>query len=372
MAAQISLVILALLAAVTAAYVARPILFPLALAALIAFALRPVDRMLIRKLRAPAIAVSVILVISIVTLIGGAIFMLSGPATKWISNAPQNFEKIEYKIRPVKESVEEISKAADQIEEITAKAKDPDKLKVEVARPTLTDTVLSMTTEVLIELGITISFLFLLLAYGDDLLKRMSKLAPKGEHRASLYDLFNTIESVISRYLFTFSLINMGLGTVIGLGMWAIGMPNPLLWGVMAACLNFIPYLGLITGSAIVFFVGLVTFESPFYAALAPGIYYVANLIEANAVTPALLGKALSVNVIVLFLSIIFWGWLWGIGGIIIAVPLMGAFKVICDHTHALRYVARFLGGGLEDEVDEVKQEQEQAKIEPRGEPEAA
>jgi len=338
--------VLAVLATAAALYVARPILFPMALGSLLAFALRPVERLISNRTRLPSVATAagIVALLILVLLIG--IFFLSAPATKWMNNAPRQFSQVERKIQPVKESVEGISKAAGELEEMTkAAAKDSDKLQVEVARPTLTSTVLSFTTEAFLEAGITVSLLFLLLAFGEKLLLRIARLA-KGHRQDVLLDIFMSTEKVISTYLFNFSLINIGLGTVIGLGLWAIGLPNPILWGVMAACFNFIPYLGLIAGSSIVFFVALVTFESPAYACLAPLIYYVANLIEANAITPMILGKAMQINVIFLFIGILFWGWMWGIGGMLIAVPLMGAIKVICDNVDYLKSLGRLLAGG--------------------------
>lgn len=300
-AADLSLIILAILAVLAAVMLGRPILFPITLALLMALATKPVARTLSERLKFPPIVAAALLVITIIGLFGGGVFALSGPASKWIGEAPQKFQEVERKMRPVKKSVEEITEAAGKIEKITETAKDPDKVKVEVARPTLTSTVPSATAEVGLEVLVAISCLFLLLAFGDDFLERIAKMKIFRGKKDNLHSLFSDAEDMISRYLFRFSLINIGLGIVIGLGMWAIGMPNPALWGAMAACFNFVPYVGLMAGSSIVFFVAVVEFDSLWHAALAPAIYILANGVEANAVTPSLLGKALSVHVLVLF-----------------------------------------------------------------------
>lgn len=346
--AEISLIILAVIAILGAAMFARPILFPMTLAVLMALATKPVARKLCENLKFHPIVASVLIVLFIMGIGIGGMFALSGPAGKWISEAPQKFQEVERKIRPVKESVEEITEATGHIEKMTEAARDPSKVKVEVARPTLTSTVLSMTAEVGLEFLIAISCLFLLLAFGDDFMDRIADL--KGNKtKNALIEMVKSAEEMISLYLFRFTLINCVLGLVIGLGMWALGMPNPALWGVMAACLNFVPYLGLIAGSSIVFFVAIVEFDSLLKAAIAPAIYIIANAIEANAVTPSLLGKALSVHVIVLFFGILLLGWLWGIGGVLIAVPLIATFRVMCSHFEPLKPVAQFLGGGSKE-----------------------
>ena len=345
-AASISLIILAVIAVLGVAYLARPILFPITLASLLAFALQPVARFLSKQAKAPPpVAAAALVATLLITLIGG-IYLLSAPASKWIGNAPRQFEEIEHKVRPVKESVEDISEAAEKLDKMAEGVKSEDKVKVEVARPTLTATALSVTSEVLLELGIAISCLFILLAWGDQFLRRVSRASGPFSKDHDLVEVFGRIEAMVSHYLFTFSLINAGLGLVIGIGMWIIGMPNPILWGVMAACLNFIPYLGLAAGCSIVLFVALVSFDSAFYAALAPLIYFAVNMLEANVVTPALLGKAMSINVIVLFIGILLWGWLWGIGGVLIAVPMLGALKVICDQFDELSPISILLSGG--------------------------
>lgn len=347
--ANISLIVLATLAVVAGAALARPILFPVALATMLALAVKPVARVLGTKLKIPPIITSALIVLTIISVVCVGVFALSGPASKWIGDAPKKFNEVERKIRPVKESVVEITEAAGKIDKITEPARDPDKLKVEVARPTLTSTVLGATAEVGLEFVIAISFLFLLLAFGDDFLERIANLEMLRGREADLLSMIRNAEEMISRYLFRFTLINIGLGIVIGLGMWAIGMPNPALWGVMAACFNFVPYIGLITGTIIVFLAAVVEMDSLWTAALAPAIYLIANSIEANAVTPSLLGRALSVHVIILFFGILLLGWMWGIGGVLIAVPLMATARVVCDHVDVLKPIGRLLGS---DSVD--------------------
>jgi predicted PurR-regulated permease PerM len=155
--------------------------------------------------------------------------------------------------------------------------------------------------------------------------------------------MFFQIERGISQYLLTFTAINVCLGIVIGTGMWLIGMPNPVLWGVMAGCLNFMPYIGAFVGSGVVFLVAALSFDSMGQALLAPAIYAAANTIEGNVITPLILGRSMRLNPIFIFLSVVLWGWMWGVGGALIAVPLLAMTKIACAHSRRLQSVATLL-----------------------------
>lgn len=336
-----------------AIYFVRSILFPVALSLLIALALRPLVRYL-KERNIPQVVSAVAILLVLMAMTGFGLYAVAAPATAWMRNAPRQMQEVQVKLEPLRRATQEIGKAFEQVQGIT-KPVEADTPKVAVSESTLPNMVLNTTGEMLVAVGLVFSSLFVLLAYGDGFFKAISNLGPTPQHRVNILRLIESIEKMISRYLMTYGLINVGLGIVIGLGMWAIGMPNPLLWGVMAGALNFIPYFGLVVGSAILFFAALVTFDdSLLHAALAPLIYYVANLIESNWVTPTLLGRSLQMNIVILFLGVLFWGWLWGIGGILIAVPLMAAFQIVCEHFRILEPLARFLGSPEPKEPEPV------------------
>jgi predicted PurR-regulated permease PerM len=129
----------------------------------------------------------------------------------------------------------------------------------------------------------------------------------------------------------------------VGTGMFLIGMPNPVLWGVIAALLNFIPYIGALLGVALVALIAFVTFDTIWMALLAPFIYLTCTTIEGQIVTPLILGRRLEMNTVAIFLAIAFWGWLWGIAGALIAVPLLVTVKVFADHVEGLAALGEFL-----------------------------
>ena len=167
---------------------------------------------------------------------------------------------------------------------------------------------------------------------------------PTFKDKRSAVEIIRGIEDHISYYLFTVTLINIGLGLSIALALYLLGMPNPLLWGTLATILNFIPYLGAITGGLLVLVVAAITFESLELVLLAPGIYLSLTSLEGSFITPLILGQRLTLNPIVIFVSLIFWGWLWGIAGALIAVPMLVCFKILCDRIEPLESIGDFLG----------------------------
>jgi predicted PurR-regulated permease PerM len=151
----------------------------------------------------------------------------------------------------------------------------------------------------------------------------------------------------------TIALINCGLGLVIGLGLWAIGMPDPLVWGVAAALLNFLPYIGALTGIVTVGVISLVTFQSFGYALMAPLFYFAAQVLEGQFITPMIVGRRQELNSVSIFIALAFWTWLWGPIGSLIAVPLLVVVKVFCDHFDGLQHLGNFLSAQQAAEEDE-------------------
>lgn len=318
-----------------ALYSARAIMFPLTLAAFLALPLRPIMRWL-QAMFVPKFVGAALLMASCLMVILFASYWLAAPATEWIEDVPSKLREAELKLRAIAAPLNDLKEATAQVEAITETSDSVNTLKVEVQQPRLSSTVLTATGDFALGSMIAISLAFLLLVFGDDVLTSMVSAMPTRKDRRHLEQLFFDAEQTISRYLLTYTVINIGLGTVIGTALWLIGMPNPILWGVMAATLNYIPFLGLIAGTGVVFLVALLSFDSAAYACLAPAIYLVANGIEANIITPTLLGRSMKLNTVAIFISIVVFGWMWGIGGAIIAVPALSVAKIVCDRNERL------------------------------------
>src|SRR6266849_7090050 len=184
--------------------------------------------------------------------------------------------------------------------------------------------------------GETLVLLYLLLASGDLFLQKLVRVMPTLRDKKRPVDISHEIQQNISNYLFSVSLINIGLGLVVSGGLYFMGVPNAAMWGIFVAVLNFVPYFGPVAGVIVLGAVGLLTFDTLWKGLLPPAWYLLLHLLEANLITPVLLGRRFTLNPVVIFVSLIFWTWLWGVPGALLSVPILVSIKVICDRVPAL------------------------------------
>jgi predicted PurR-regulated permease PerM len=324
-------------------YLARDLLLPIFLALLLSLLLRPVVKGL-RRLRVPeALSAAVLVVVLLVGLVGAA-FSLSEPATVWIKRAPVVMHQLEFKLGDLRESVESARRASHQIEQMAAAA-DDEAQAVVVRGPSLAEQALTQTQVILAQLFIVLVLLFFFLAGGRNMLEQLMGTMTNLEDRIHYATIAGTVQKNIAAYLATVTLINTALGLVTTGLMMALGMPNPGLWGVMAGFLNFIPYLGAGVSLMIIALVSALTFDSLLQIALPPMAFLALTTIEGNFLTPLIVGRRLTLNPIAVFLTILFWGWLWGIPGALMAVPILAVFKILCDAHKPLHSMGALLGG---------------------------
>jgi predicted PurR-regulated permease PerM len=325
-------------------YFAKPIFLPLVLALLLSFLLAPVVRGLKRLLIPQAIGAALIL-LAILAAASYGVYSLSQPATEWMAKGSEGLNDIEQKLIELKKPVEKLTKeTAERVEKLTKLNDDKKTQVVEVKRASLVNIVFNQTWEFVIGIALIIILLYFLLASGDlFLLKLLKVFTPlKDENRA--IEIAHQIEGDISIYLLTITIINIILGAATGLAMFILQMPSPILWGVMAGFLNFVPFIGAAAGISIVGLVALTTFENSGHILLVPTVYFIIHILESNFITPLILGRRLALNPVVIFLGLIFWGWMWGIAGALIAVPMISIFKIICDDVKPLSAIGEFLG----------------------------
>jgi predicted PurR-regulated permease PerM len=202
--------------------------------------------------------------------------------------------------------------------------------------------------------GVTFSFvagllvmfvlLYVLLASGDLSRRKLVKLLPTLAEKKRAIRIARRTEKQISSYLFTITCINVGLGVAVGAAMYLLGMPTPFLWGTMAGLLNFAPFAGSMVSALVLLAVASVTFDSIEMLVLVPLVYIALTTIEAYLVTPTILGKRFRLNVIAVFLSLFFWGWMWGPAGVLLAVPMLATLKIISDQVDRLAPLGELLG----------------------------
>jgi predicted PurR-regulated permease PerM len=342
---SLSLSILMILAIGGMLYVARAVLMPIVLALLLSFLLSPLVRGLAR-LRLPEPLGAAVVLLTLVGMLMLGVYGLWEPATQWFQRLPQSMAQLENKIRLVKESVADFSEATKQVEKMTnmqSEAASPT-LKVEMQRPSLTGTILDQTLSLLATAGAVTILLYFLLASADLFLLKLVRVLPSLTDKKIAVTIVHEVRHDISYYLLTITLINAGLGVAVGLAMFGLGMPNPLLWGVMAAVFNFIPYLGAVASMIILAIVALLTFDDLGRALLVPGVFLLLTALEGSFITPTIVGRRLTLNPVAIFVWLTLWGWLWGVPGMLLAVPLLAALKIVCDHVQPLNPIGEFLG----------------------------
>ena len=199
------------------------------------------------------------------------------------------------------------------------------------------------TPEFITSTTLLLILLYFLLAYDGVFLNKLIRILPTLSDKKRAVSIASDIEGQVSRYLFTVTVINICLGIAVGTTVGLLGLPNPVMWGVMVALLNFIPYLGALTGIICITLGAVLSFPSFSYALLFPAVYLAFATLEGNFVTPWVMGRSLTLNPVLILLSLIFWGWLWGIPGIILAVPMLAAFKIFCSHVEGMEAIAEFL-----------------------------
>jgi predicted PurR-regulated permease PerM len=324
-------------------YFGRAFFLPIILALLLSFLLRPAVRGL-KKIHIPEALSSALLILGLLGLVvlGGA--ELASPAYDWMGQAPQSLRRIEGKIRNLKKPVQTVSKATEQVEKMTKVAGPDSPPKVQVTTESLGSRVLSKATELVSGAVVTLILLYFLLASGDLFLRKLIKVLPSLEDKRRAVEIARQIETEVSTYLVTITLINVTLGLAVWGALALAGVPNPLLWGVLATFANYIPYLGPIVMISVLAMVGLLTFPDVPRALIPPGAFLLLHGLESFLITPLILGRRLTLNPVVIFLGLTFWGWMWGITGAILAVPIMVVFKIFCDHSEPLAPIGEFLG----------------------------
>lgn len=334
-----------LLGVLTALRVGKAVALPVILALLLNFVLSPIVRALGRA-RIPPVAAAGLVLLFLLGATGYGVYRLARPASAWVQSVPDVIEEAEWKLRGIREPVEEVQKAAEEVERL-ASMEDGERSQdreVEVTDGSVGKNFFERTRDVLAGGLVMFFLLFFLLASGDLFLRKLAHVLPRFHHRRRAVVIVRRTERQVSRYLLTFGLINLGLGLAVGLAMWLLEMPNPVLWAVMAAALNFVPYLGPLVGIVITGLVAITTFDSMSHAVAVPLCYFLLNAIEGNLVTPLIMGRRLTLNPVAIFIGVMFWGWLWGVPGALLAVPLLAVIKIICDNIELLTPMGEFLG----------------------------
>lgn len=342
-ASQVAVVTLGIFATVAVGYLARSVVLPVLAAAVISMALKPPVRWL-RKCHLPTPLAAALVLVVFVSLTSFAAVHLGRPAIAWMDSAPESMARLKTKFRPWLGSAARLSAAASTVGNLGA-PDEPHKApqKVEVADNHVATTVITWTGDVMSGLGKTIVLAFLLLAAGDFFMQKLVQMMPTLRNKKQAVEISRDVQQKISSYLFSVGLINIGAGVAVGLALFALGLPNAIMWGGVAALTNFIPYFGPIMTIGAVGLAGLLAFDSITVGLLPALAYFVIHLVETNLITPYVLGRRFLLNPVVIFVALIFFAWLWGVAGALLAVPILTTFKAVCVRVTALEAVDDFL-----------------------------
>jgi predicted PurR-regulated permease PerM len=278
----------------------------------------------------------------LISAVGIGFFQLSQPASRWINDAPQHMTDLRQRFQKLFPRGARISEATAAVKDLGAtKAEKAEEQKqapsVEVRDSRGTGSLLNWTGTLLAGIGETVVLLYLLLASGDLFLQKLVHVMPTLSDKKRAVEISHEIQENIAHYLFAVTLINLGLGLLAGVGLYFIGVPNAAMWGIFVAVVNFVPYFGPFVGVVVLAAVGLLTFDTLGKGLLPPVWYGLLHLVEANFITPMLLGRRFTLN------SLIFWTWLWGVPGALLSLPILVSLKVVCDRVPAMSSISELL-----------------------------
>jgi predicted PurR-regulated permease PerM len=324
-------------------YVAAEIVLPLILAIVLKLLLQPLVRLL-EDVHIPRVIGALLSVLLVLLAFGGTISMLAGPAAAWAGKLPEAIPKLKDSLSFLQDPIDAVQGMMKQIESLTGDAGSSS--PGPGMRPsTLVGAVLSGSATATSGVFATLLILFYLLVSGETFLRRTVEILPRFRDKRQAVELSLHIERDVSAYLLTVSCINAIVGIATGCVMWACGVANPVLWGAVALVLNFVPILGAMVGIVIFLMASVLSLGVTWWAVLPVGLYFGIHMIEGEFATPMLLARRFTINPVAMILSLIFWYWMWGVPGAILAVPLLAIIKIVCDDLRPLRAFGHLLEG---------------------------
>lgn len=342
--ASTAIVVLATLAVGFTLWAAQGLLLPVLLAMFFALIGNPIIRLLQRLYVPRFVSALLVLVLGL----AGTIVLaqqLVAPAGEWVRQVPREMRDLAPKLRSLVKPVQEANKAAENIAraaggESTAKP-------VQVVRTEVNDPykALATTPRMIASILAVVLLTFFFMVYGQSLQRNAIALLPGRQEKKVTVEILQSIEHEMSRYVLTISLINVVVGLALAGALYWMGIPGDeaLLWGTMAAILNYAPYVGPLVGIMVMLLMGFVAFDEFWQSVLPAAVYLGLHTVEGQVVTPIVLGARMALSPLVLILALMVFGWLWGIVGLLLAVPLLVCFKIVLSKIEGLEGWARLL-----------------------------
>lgn len=326
---------LALLYTVT---LVKALIIPLVLAAFIGLALNPIVARGTRH-HIPRWLGASVLMASLIAGIATGIGMLAEPAMGWLHSAPTQIRSFIPKLQHFTRPLEAAGRATQTLVNghPTLSAQNPSDVAISVWD------VLANAPKVLAAVLTVLLLVFFFLIYGDLILRRLVEIAPSFGYKRHAVSIVRGIQTEVSRYILTTIVINASLGFTTAAMLYLLHVPDPLLWGTVAMFANFIPYVGAIVTTTTLLFVGLIHFEVLTNALLPAVCFACITAVEGNLITPMILGRRMRVSPIAILIWLLIWGWLWGVPGALLAVPMLTSAKLIAERVRGWEWFARMV-----------------------------
>jgi predicted PurR-regulated permease PerM len=302
---------------------------PVTAALVIAIALVPMLEWFERR-GVPAKLAAVLCVIIFLMIAVFALASIVLPAIDWVALIPSRIERVTKALAPVLDLYSNLEKFIDRtVANIAVGAGDSGRtVRVETPNSML-DLITSSAPHAAVQLFFALLVIYFFLAGWTGMRKRTIVSRGSFEGALTTARVIQQVVAATSTYIGTITVINVGLGALTALVLWGLGMDSPIMWGGIVAVLNYIPYLGPIAAAVLLALGGLMTFADPWAALLPPAIFVGLHMIEANVLTPLIVGRKLTINPLLILVSLSFWAWVWGTTGALLAVPLLIILKTI-------------------------------------------
>jgi predicted PurR-regulated permease PerM len=323
--AQIATIGMFVILFIIALSLARPILLPLVSAFVVTMMLGPLS-VRAERYQVPSLISAIIFWLLVVVVFYGVIVLLAAPVVNWVGKAPDIGRNIQEKLHVLDRPLSVLQ----DLREAFLPSDKKGGLGVDIMA--FVQPAVLIVTPAIGQMLIFFGTLFFMLLGRSKIRRVLVAFFDEREARLRMLKIMNDVEHNLTGYLSVVTLINIAIGVCAGFAAWVTGLSDPIAWAVLGFILNFIPYIGALMMEVAMFMVGLVTFDTLAHALMAPLIFLALATLEGHFITPSIMGRRLTLNPLTVFVSLVFWTWLWGPVGAFLAVPLLIVALVVVDH----------------------------------------
>lgn len=321
---------------------AAVLIVPLLLAVLLSLMLAPAVRLLCRW-RLPRAVATLLVLFSTILLAAVLLGSLVAPARAWMVQVPQSLERIEHALSALRQPLLAATHAGEKIADLANIGGERKVQQVVESGPGGLARLLSATPAVLASMVGTLLLTFIFLLHGDALLRKLVELAPALHLKKDIVLATRSAQYELSTYMLTIASINAVFGLLTATALWLLGVDNALLWGGVVAILNFAPFVGPMLAATVLVIVGFARFDTPLAALSVPGVFLVLHLLEGQLITPWIVGRRLALDPVMVFLALMLFGWLWGVPGLLLAMPLLSCIRIVAERIPAWNAFGKML-----------------------------